>query len=332
MNAYSVPECLAGPLRELDDYRRKNLIPYRILSTIGWLLFFLGPAIGIGLMVYYEVVLLDKDITFILTVMLIPLAGGLFGGMFILFFRNLFSKRIVKRTREVLVEGYLKQCYQDVVFSPKGQAQVFDDFKTLLPYGPIDYYEEFNSYSASYRGIPLRACDTAINVYIPGVVFSADHLGGSSQPQDIGRMVAFDLKRNLGAQLLVTETKKKPLFSARKMEMESIEFNKAFDVYSDSDRFAFYVLTPQFQEKLIALSKKYPKNFNVSFYVMGSKAYVVMENVQYGSNAVWVKHPHLTEEDILRSTLLLDLARDFIDGLKLYSEKYQEGSLGKAAA
>jgi hypothetical protein len=332
MNAYSVPECLAGPLKELDDYRRKNLIPYRILSVIGWLLFFLGPVIGTGLMVYYEVVLLDKDTTFILTVMLIPLAGGPFGGMFMLFFRTLFSKRIAKRTREVLVEGYLKQCYQDVVFSPKGQAQVFDDFKTLLPYGPIDYYEEFNSYSASYRGIPLRACDTAINVYIPGVVFSADHLGGSSEPQDIGRMVAFDLKRNLGAQLLVTETKKKPLFSARKMEMEYIEFNKAFDVYSDSDRFAFYVLTPQFQEKLIALSKKYPKSFNVSFYVMGSKAYVVMENVRYGSNAVWVKHPHLTEEDILRSTLLLDLARDFIDGLKLYSEKYQEGSLGKAAA
>jgi hypothetical protein len=198
------------------------------------------------------------------------------------FSEHLFSKRIVKRTREVLVEGYLKQCYQDVVFSPKGQAQVFDDFKTLLPYGPIDYYEEFNSYSASYRG---SLCGLVIRP-----------------------------------------------FSARKMEMEYIEFNKAFDVYSDSDRFAFYVLTPQFQEKLIALSKKYPKNFNVSFYVMGSKAYVVMENVRYGSNAVWVKHPHLTEEDILRSTLLLDLARDFIDGLKLYSEKYQEGSLGKAAA
>ncbi len=81
MNDYSVPECLSGPLRELDDYRRKNLIPYRVLSAIGWLLFFLGPAIGISLMVYYEVVLLDKDITFILTVMLIPFAGGLFGGL-----------------------------------------------------------------------------------------------------------------------------------------------------------------------------------------------------------------------------------------------------------
>jgi len=331
MSAYSIPESLTGPLRELDDYRRKNLIPFRILSKIGWLFFFLGPAIGVGLMIYYEVILLDKDMAFILTVMLIPFVVGLFGGMFILVFRTLFSKRIVKRTREILVEGYLNQCYQDVVFSPKGQPQVFDDFKTLLPYGPIDYYEEFNSYSASYRGIPLRACDTAINVYIPGVVFSADHLGGSSEPQDIGRMVAFDLKRNLGAQLLVTETKKKPLFSARKIEMESIEFNKAFDVYSDSDRFAFYVLTPQFQEKLIALSKKYPKQFEVSFYVMGSKAYLVMENVRYGSNAVWVNHPHLSEEDILHSTLLLDLARDFVDGLKLYSEKYQEESLGKAA-
>lgn len=330
MNAYSVPDSLTGPLRELDDYRRKNLIPFRILSKIGWLSFFLGPATGIGLMIYYEVILREKDMAFTLMVTLVPLVIGLFGGMLMLFIRTIFSKKIVKRTRETLVEGYLKQCYQDVVFSPRGQPQVFADFKMLSPYGPVDYYEELNSYSASYRGIPLRACDTAVNVYVPGAVFSANHLGGSSSPQDIGRMVVFDLKRDLGAQLLVTEAKKKPLFSARKIETEYIDFNKVFDVYSDSDQFVFYVLTPQFQEKLIALSKKYPKQFGVSFSVMGSKAYLIIENVSYGSNAVWTNHPHLTEEDVLRSTLLLDLARDFVDGLKLYSEKYQEGSLGKA--
>ena len=329
MNAYSIPESLVEPVKKLEEYRKRMLVPFRILTNLGWLLFFLGPATGIGLMLYYLVFLHSHDLNFTITVTLIPFVLGLFGGGALLVIRTHFSNKIRSLTRKTIFESYVNLSYQDIVFPPKGQALLFNDFQTLSPYGPIDYFEELNSYSASYRGVGLRACDTLINYFVPGGTFSVDHLGGSSSVMDIGRMVAIDLGRDLGASLFVTDSKKKPPFSAAKTETEYIDFNRVFDVYSDSKLFVFYVLTPQFQEKLLNLSKKYPDRFKVSFYVMGPKAYVVMENVCYGSDAVWTDRP-LTEEYVLKATLLLDLAKDFIDGLKLYSEKYQEVSLGRA--
>ena len=39
--------------------------------------------------------------------------------------------------------------------------------------------------------------------------------------------------------------------------MESVEFNKKFDVFSDNPHDAFYIITPNFMERLNALTTKY---------------------------------------------------------------------------
>jgi len=56
MNEYSTPESLVGPVGELEEHRKKMIAPFKILSILGWILFFLGPAIRIGLMIYYQAV------------------------------------------------------------------------------------------------------------------------------------------------------------------------------------------------------------------------------------------------------------------------------------
>ena len=43
-----------------------------------------------------------------------------------------------------------------------------------------------------------------------------------------------------------------------KVEFESAEFNRLFDVYSLSPHDAFYLITPQFMERLFSLQSKRP--------------------------------------------------------------------------
>lgn len=81
-----------------------------------------------------------------------------------------------------------------------------------------------------------------------------------------GQFYQFDFYKDFLGQIIITEDKMSTLFSSlKKIKLESIKFNKVFNVYTNNDHSAFYVLTPHFMERLLDLEKKYPGNISMSF-------------------------------------------------------------------
>jgi hypothetical protein len=82
----------------------------------------------------------------------------------------------------------------------------------------------------------------------------------------LGRFFEFDFPKEFKGQVIVSE---KGLFTfwtgLKKIELESVEFNKKFNTYTTDEHNAFYILTPHFMQSLIELEKRHPGSISISF-------------------------------------------------------------------
>lgn len=87
-----------------------------------------------------------------------------------------------------------------------------------------------------------------------------------------GRWMIFEFDRKFVSNVTVAEDKfrnlkNRSLFSkSNKVEMESIEFNKIFDVYCNTEHEAFYILTPHMQERLKRINDSIPGKLVFIFF------------------------------------------------------------------
>lgn len=87
-----------------------------------------------------------------------------------------------------------------------------------------------------------------------------------------GRWMIFEFDRKFVSNVTVAEDKfrnlkNRGLFSkSNKVEMESIEFNKIFDVYCNTEHEAFYILTPHMQERLKRINDSIPGKLVFIFF------------------------------------------------------------------
>lgn len=87
--------------------------------------------------------------------------------------------------------------------------------------------------------------------------------------------IASDKTAKLPVYIFPNNRKYLPLFSSeKKIELESIKFNQAFDVYSSDEHTAFYVITPRLMERIHDLNAKYEK---LSISYIGNKLYVAVD-------------------------------------------------------
>lgn len=83
--------------------------------------------------------------------------------------------------------------------------------------------------------------------------------------------------------------------SQNKVEMESDPFNQQFKVITSDDELAFYILTPQFMEHIVAADEKvdgYTKiEFENSRVTLALNNGKILSNSQrhFGANPVWMK-------------------------------------------
>ncbi len=81
-----------------------------------------------------------------------------------------------------------------------------------------------------------------------------------------GQMYVFDFNKDFDGFLQVLENQR-PQSRRRydRVKLESIDFNKKFNTYTTNQHTAFYILTPQFQERLMAIEKAHPGKIGFSF-------------------------------------------------------------------
>lgn len=120
---------------------------------------------------------------------------------------------------------------------------------------------------------------------------------------------------------------------SNRVEMESVEFNQKYSVYSEDAHDAFYILTPTMMERMIQLFERYCKIndyafHNISFHFKGNKLYFTMEcdNKAFDAGKFPISYPD--EKAKLKGDIqvIIDLieALDLIDRDALAQKETQE--------
>lgn len=125
--------------------------------------------------------------------------------------------------------------------------------------------------SGTYKGIPFEQSDVKIQYHTSS--------GKSSHTTTYfsGRMFVFHFTgRNVLPVQIFSERfsyRAKPIerFKMNKVNLESVEFNKRFDVKAVNEHDAFYVLTPQMMEKLFDLQSRFG---NVALNFSGDRLFL----------------------------------------------------------
>lgn len=93
----------------------------------------------------------------------------------------------------------------------------------------------------------------------------------------LGRFFEFEFPKEFKSKIIVTEGMISTWFSNyKKIELESIDFNKKFKTYTLNEHDAFYVLTPHFMESLLELERNNPGTISLAF--TGKKLNIALNN------------------------------------------------------
>lgn len=162
------------------------------------------------------------------------------------------DKELKSLYKKIFVERALVRNFENVIYDPnkgfsKEQVGSFKLCKMDNFFSSEDYI------SAVYNGIPFEVSDVK------------SKFAGENQDKTYfsGRMMIFNLSEKSISQLFLFSDSYKYrvdgewLNDRYKVEFESVEFNKQYDVYSINAEEAFYFLTPALMERFQKLSEKY---------------------------------------------------------------------------
>lgn len=169
--------------------------------------------------------------------------------------------------KDAFVREPLANNFDNVFYDPKGgfDEKTIEGFQLCMMgnrYWSEDYIH------ASYQGVDFEVAE----VNVRQVRESENNT--SSETYFEGRMMAFNFPNKLVSSVSVFSNKFKYRALSRreaketKVELESIEFNNLFDVFSQSQQDAFYLITPHFMERLQILAGKYE---SIAMSVVGNR-------------------------------------------------------------
>lgn len=225
-------------LEKLRKSLRNSVVFFIVTVSLLFLLLFLGPDI-------FEI------------------AQFIIGGGF-MFISIIFGSTINKKKR------VYKKLYNEVIV-----RTVFERYFDIrefnsdygIPYSAIKNTRMMkmgNTYSSNdflcgeYKNIAFSQSDVTI---------SEEHYTGRQKTSITyfkGRWMVFDFNKNFDCDLLVHDKSfnyadhRKNLFSKEfeKIRFENIEFNKAFESYTNNEQEAFYIITPHIMDSMTELREK----------------------------------------------------------------------------
>ncbi|MBO7514574.1 MAG: DUF3137 domain-containing protein [Lachnospiraceae bacterium] len=183
--------------------------------------------------------------------------------------------------KEAFVREPLMNNFENVTYEPQWgfPAETVESFQ-LCQMGNQLYSEDY--IRASYAGVDFEIAE--VRVYD---VYSTDDRDEHSTTYFEGRMMVFHLPDKAVYPMSIFSRKYKHRAISRreakqtKVEFESSRFNKAFDVYAQNEHDAFYLITPQFMERLEILADKYADG--IALHMIGNS--VALAISEPGKNA-----------------------------------------------
>lgn len=136
-----------------------------------------------------------------------------------------------------------------------------------------------------------------------------------------GRYMIFEFPKKFNFQMIVTphkfygKAKSREGRDFKKIELESTEFNKRFNVYAEDGFEAFYILDPAFISSIEELGQKYDDR--IALYFTENKLFIGINN---GNDSFEPPKPDLPLDEKAETEKVckdIKVITDFVDGLRL---------------
>lgn len=229
-----------------------------------------------------------------------------------------------KEYKNIFVLEALKSNFEDLIYEFENGLSEYKIRET----GLLDTGDRFSSndyISGSYKNIKFEQSD----IHIEEKHEYVDKDGNSTTWWETilkGRLMIFDFNKNFIANMLVVSSgfPKGALLRNKKLskvEMEDIEFNNKFNVYSNLEHDVFYILTPHFMEKMRKIYNELKDE--IMFGFLDNKLYVAVDNRE-DSFEYNVFEP-IDEKEINNNiTKDIKLITDFVNELNLDNDLFKK--------
>ena len=264
----------------------------------------------------------------------LAVAGFLFGGQVVLIVLGIVlcgigavivssrQKAIKQQLGDQLIRGVLSEVLSEVDYRPHegvSSATVWDAHM-LLP-------EEFSGVTGSdhvravYKGLRVELSDIAL-VREEDIYDEETNIWKTEEKTVFrGQWLTCDFGKTLSAEVqLSPRTRMQRLLRAESIQTENEAFNRRFNVRSESEHEAFYILTPHMMEYILAMTEKSGGDVYMSFQRGGKLSIAVQSDRDFfelGRGRV--------EIDALRQKFLGEIRwfTDLIDELRLVDTFYK---------
>jgi len=224
---------------EKSKYERRIIIGYGITGIA--FISYIPLAISIGMIAFFIIAL--------------PFLGGAIYASI----NHKKIKDISNRFKKVYVTEEMKKVFPASTYIYNHGFSEEEVMKSGLLYNR-DRYKSEDMISGNFEGVNFRSSD----VEQKEVRRSGKHTTVVTVFQ--GRFYEFDFPKQFKANLLLLQPFNfRPFSNLKKIKMESINFNSELKVYAENEHEAFYILTPNFMEKLLFLDNKYLDKISFSF-------------------------------------------------------------------
>lgn len=263
----------------------------------------------IGVVIFLASLASQGGMAFVLGIPLILIPGAITIGMY------MSKSRVYKDTiKEVLITKMFEKEFEHVNYSPtQGLDQDFID--------DTEMYDKGNTYSsndlltASYKGIGFMQADVNIqNVTSNGKTTT-------TTTYFKGRWIVCDFIKNFDGYHQVRSNgsffaNKKPRkffgTKTKAIDFESVEFNKRFSTYTNDEKEAFYLITPDYMAKMINF-RDYV-NCEVVYGFINNRLHIAIYN---NHNAFEMSGSNITDQFINSIKYDIELIKDVINNLDL---------------
>lgn len=222
---------------------------------------------------------------------------------------NKLLKKLKEYLGEYIIRDILAEHVQINQYSPN--EHINNDFVKNCPLLPgYDRITGSDYVSGTYRSVPFTFCDLHLQ-YKDTYRDKNGRKRTRYRTNFLGHVITLDTNTNINGFVRICERKNPRKESGflsgivsgaaellginqNKVEMESDPFNQQFKVTTSDDELAFYILTPQFMEHIVAADEKVNGYTKIEFE--NSKVTLALNNgktsfelTHFGTNLVWMK-------------------------------------------
>lgn len=232
------------------------------------------------------------------------------------------DKKFADTLREKIINAVINESFGDDAKYHKNQYVNSNLVNSTKLYQMPDRVEGEDLITGTYKGVKFYVSDYKMqeeNTYVD----NEGHRHTSYETYFKGRWYVFDYERDFGQTLKIVECKNgKPRIDTRgleEIEVESIAFCNKFAVYTTSKQFAFIILKPQFQEKILELEAMNKGNISLA-YINGMLHIAVNDYKDYLE--INIKKP-ITNKSIEPIVGQINIIGAIINELKLDSSTFK---------